>query len=129
MVKKMKAQGEKQVIESITELSRLIWLAGLGAFAKVEEEGSKLFESLVEEGEKFQERTRKLADDKVGDVRGKVEEVKDRAIDTWDRLEEVLEERVSLVLNRLGVPTSKDIEDLSKRVEALNENVKKLTNV
>jgi len=31
------------------ELTRLIWLAGLGAFAKIEEEGGKLFEGLVKE--------------------------------------------------------------------------------
>ena len=127
MVKKLKPQGEKQVIESIMELTRLIWLAGLGAFAKVEEEGGKLFEGLVKEGERFQEHTRKMADDTMEDVKDRVEGVKERAIDTLDKVEEVLEDQVARILNRLGVPTSKDIEDLSKRVEALNESVKKLT--
>ncbi len=127
MVKKLKPQGEKQVVESVMELTRLIWLAGLGAFAKVEEEGGKLFEGLVKEGERFQEYTRKMADDTVEDVKDKVGEVKERAIDTLDKLEEVLEDQVARILNRLGVPTSKDIEDLTKRVEALNESVKKLT--
>ncbi len=127
MVKKLKPQGEKQVVESVMELTRLIWLAGLGAFAKVEEEGGKLFEGLVKEGERFQEYTGKMADDTVEDVKDKVEEVKERAIDTLDKLEEVLEDQVARILNRLGVPTSKDIEDLTKRVEALNESVKKLT--
>ena len=127
MVKKMKTQGEKQSFENIMELTRLIWLAGLGAFAMVEEEGGKLFENLVKEGERFEERTKKVADDTVEDVKDKVEEVKDKAIDTWDKLEEVLEDRVARILNRLGVPTRKDIEDLSRRVEALNETVKKLT--
>jgi poly(hydroxyalkanoate) granule-associated protein len=127
MVKKMKTQGEKQSAENIMELTRLIWLAGLGAFAMVEEEGGKLFENLVKEGERFEERTKKVADDTVEDVRDKVEEVKDKAISTWDKLEEVLEDRVARILNRLGVPTRKDVEDLSKRVEVLNETVKKLT--
>ena len=128
MVKKMKTQSEKQSFENIMELTRLIWLAGLGAFAMVEEEGGKLFENLVKEGERFEERTKKVADDTVEDVKGKVEEVKDKAISTWDKLEEMLEDRVARILNRLGVPTNKDIEDLSRRVEALNETVKKLTN-
>ena len=127
MVKKIKTQSEKQSFENIMELTRLIWLAGLGAFAMVEEEGGKLFENLVKEGERFEERTKKVADDTVEDVKGKVEEVKDKAIDTWDKLEKVLEDRVARILNRLGVPTRKDIEDLSRRVEALNETVKKLT--
>ena len=128
MVKKLKPQGEKQIVESVMELTRLIWLAGLGAFAKIEEEGGKLFEGLVKEGERLQQHTRKMADDTVEDVKDKVEEVKERAIDTLDKLEEVLEDQVGRILNRLGVPTSKDIEDLSRRVEALNESVKKLTN-
>ncbi len=134
MVKKLKPQGEKQVVESVMELTRLIWLAGLGAFAKIEEEGGKLFEGLVKEGERFQEHTKKMADDTVEEVKDKVEGVKDKvegvkekAIDTLDRLEEMLEDQVARILNRLGVPTSKDIEDLTKRVEALNESVKKLT--
>jgi len=127
MVKKLKPQGEKPIVESVMELTRLIWLAGLGAFAKIEEEGGKLFEGLVKEGERFQEHTRKMADDTVEGVKDKVEEVKEKAIDTLDKLEEVLEDQVARILNRLGVPTSKDIEDLTKRVEALNESVKKLT--
>ena len=128
MVKKLKPQGEKPVVESVMELTRLIWLAGLGTFAKIEEEGGKLFEGLVKEGERLQEHTRKMADDTVEDVKDKVEEVKERAIDTLDKIEEVLEDQVARILNRLGVPTSKDIEDLTKRVEALNESVRKLTN-
>lgn len=127
MVKKLKPQGEKPVVESVMELTRLIWLAGLGAFAKIEEEGGKLFEGLVKEGERLQEQTRKIADDTVEDVKDKVEEVKEKAVDTLDKLEEMLEDQVAHILNRLGVPTSKDIEDLSKRVEALNESVRKLT--
>ena len=127
MVKKLKSQSEKPVVENVMELTRLVWLAGLGAFAKIEEEGGKLFEGLVKEGERLQEHTRKIADDTVEDVKDKVEEVKEKAIDTLDKLEEMLEDQVAHILNRLGVPTSKDIEDLSKRVEALNESVRKLT--
>ena len=128
MVKKLKTQGEKPVVESVMELTRMIWLAGLGAFAKIEEEGGKLFEGLVKEGERLQEHTRKMADDTVEDVKDKVEEVKEKTVDTLERLEEMLEDQVARILNRLGVPTSKDIEDLARRVEALNESVKKLTN-
>ncbi len=128
MVKKLKSQGEKQLVENVMETTRLIWLAGLGAFAKVEEEGGKLFETLVKEGEKLQHHTKKIADGAVEEVKDKVGEMKDMAIDTLDKLEEALEDRVALILNQLGVPTSKDIEDLSRRVDALNESVRKLTN-
>jgi len=128
MVKKLTSKAdEDQVTQSIMDFARLIWLAGLGAFAKIEEEGSRLFETLVKEGEKFETRTKQLASDKVEEVRDRMEEVMDKATDTWDKLEEVFEDRVAQILNRIGVPTSEDIEELSRRVEALSENVRKLT--
>ena len=36
------------------ESAHRIWLAGLGALAKAEEEGSKLFKNLVREGERYE---------------------------------------------------------------------------
>jgi poly(hydroxyalkanoate) granule-associated protein len=124
--KSQKQPEEKQATSSILESARQIWLAGLGAFAKAEEEGSRFFEALVKEGEQMESRTRKMANDKVEEVRGKVEEVRGKATDTWDGLEQVFEDRVARVLNRLGVPTYEDIQELTKRVEELNENVKAL---
>lgn len=126
MVQKLQT-GDNQVTQNIMEFARLIWLAGLGAFAKVEEEGGKLFEALVKEGERVEACTRKMAGDTIQEVKGKVEAVADRATDTWDKLEEVFEDRVARVLNRLGVPTIEDIEELSRRVEALTESVRGLS--
>lgn len=118
--------NEKQVMGSVVDSARQIWLAGLGAFSKAEEEGGKLFESLVKEGEEVEARTRKTAEKKVEEVRGKMEEVKNKVSDTWDGLEQVFEDRVARVLNRLGVPTNDDVQELSKRVEELHESVKVL---
>lgn len=104
-----------------------IWLAGLGAFAKAQEEGGKLFESLVQEGEKIDARTKKVTGETVGAVKDRVEdtvgEVKGKASDTWDKLEQVFEDRVSRSLNALGVPTRDDVDVLLARVEELNESV------
>lgn len=118
--------NEKQVMGSVVDSARQIWLAGLGAFSKAEEEGGKLFESLVKEGEEVEARTRKTAEEKVEEVKGKMEEVKNKVSDTWDGLEQVFEDRVARVLNRLGVPTNDDVQELSKRVEELHESVKVL---
>jgi poly(hydroxyalkanoate) granule-associated protein len=103
----------------VKDSANQIWLAGLGAFAKAQEEGSKLFESLVKEGEEIESRTKKAAEDKV-------EMAKNKTSDTWDKLEQVFEERVSRALSRLGVPTNDDIQSLSKRIEELNDNIKEL---
>ena len=45
---------------------------------------------------------------------------------TWDKLEQVFEDRVSRALARLGVYTSSDVEKLSERVNELSEAVNAL---
>ena len=125
--KKKKAQ-EEQVSTGVIDSAREIWLAGLGAFAKAEEEGGKFFESLVEEGEKVESKGRKVAEDAVKEMKFKVAEAKNRANDTWDKIEQVFQDRVARALNSLGVPRYDDIQDLSNRVEALTAKVRELTN-
>ena len=86
MVKKLKdlaAGNDTQLVATIRESATQIWLAGLGAFAKAQEEGGKVFEALVKEGESVQDRARKVADDKFT-------EVKSKATENWDKLEQVL---------------------------------------
>lgn len=128
MVKKLKTEASERQNALIRAVdgSRLIWLAGLGAFSKFEAGSSTLFETLVKEGEEFENKTKKMADNKIDDVKDTVEGVKDKAIDTWDKLEESFEVRLASLLNRMGIPTHDDVADLSKRVEALNESVKDL---
>lgn len=43
-------------------------MAGLGAFSRAEEEGNKLFDSLVKVGEELESKTGDLADTTVGKV-------------------------------------------------------------
>jgi len=124
--KKSKEKTSEKQTFNMVDMARQIWLAGLGAFAKAEEEGGKVFETLVLEGEKVEAHTRKVAEDKMEEVRDRVEQVRGKATDTWDGLEQVFEDRVARVLNRLGVPTNDDVQDLAKRVEELNATVKSL---
>ena len=44
--------------EDVEKYSRQIWLAGLGAYAKIGEDGSKLFDTLVREGERTEQMVR-----------------------------------------------------------------------
>ena len=117
--------------KTIMESAQHIWLAGLGAFAKAQEEGGKLFEALVKEGSTLEQKTRKIATGTVGDVRGAVEssvsQVRERTQETWDKLEQVFETRVSRALGKLNVPGRKDLDDLLKRVDELGQQVRKLT--
>jgi poly(hydroxyalkanoate) granule-associated protein len=114
---------EAPAVANIRESANRIWLAGLGAFAKTQEEGEKLFQSMVKEGEKVEKRAKETASARVEEAKGKVIEFRGKANEQFDRLEELFQERVAQVLHRLGVPTQDDIQELTKRVEALNESV------
>ena len=125
----LQAKAE-QMSRSLVESAQQIWMAGVGAFTRAQGEGSKLFEALVKEGMNIEQHTRRLATGKVDAVRDAVEDrvgvVRERATDTWDRLEKVFEERVQRALNRLGVPGREELSDLVGRVDALTTELKKL---
>jgi len=131
MVKKLKALAENAAdndfAQTVRDSAHQIWLAGLGAFAKTQEEGVRMFESLVQEGRVVEDRTRKLAESKMSDMSVGVGKAAKQATATWDKLEQVFEDRVARALHRLGVPTNKDIQSLAKRVEELNDSVQQLT--
>lgn len=120
VVKKLKSVGkDSQLSATIRESAQQIWLAGLGAFAKAQQEGNKVFDALVRQGESIQKSTRKVAEDKVTEMAAK-------ATGTWDKLEQVFENRVARSLHSLGVPTRDDVAALAKRVAELKAEVEKL---
>jgi poly(hydroxyalkanoate) granule-associated protein len=100
MVKKLKAAkaDDKQFAEAVRTSAQQIWQAGLGAFAKAQEEGGKVFAKLVKEGTDLQKRTQKLAEDKISGVGGTVtkmaDNVSNQASGSWDKIEQVFEDRV-----------------------------------
>jgi len=104
--------SENELAATIRASAQQIWLAGLGAFSTAREEGSKVFEALVKEGEAIRSRVRKAA---VAGVR----ESTAKAAGTRRKLAQVLEDSVARSLKRFGVPTRKDVDALSKRVGAL----------
>lgn len=125
----LQAKAE-QMSKSIVESAQHIWMAGIGAFNRAQGEGSKLFEALVKEGMSIEQSTRKLATGRVDAMRDVVEDrvgvVRERAVDTWDRLEKVFEDRVQRALTRLGVPGREDLTGLTARVNELNAELRKL---
>ncbi len=112
--------GDSHLVSTIRDSAANIWLAGLGAFAKAQEEGGKLFDALVKEGETVQNRASKSAQEAITDVRSK-------ATGTWDKLEQVFVDRVEKALHTLNVPSKHDIDALSKRVHELTKVADKLS--
>ena len=112
----------KQVQNEIAENAHQIWLAGLGAVATAQEEGGKLFKNLVEKGQKFE----KVGRDKVDQAKGTVSGVKVVAESYWETFERTLDEKVTMVIHRIGVPTKDEIDTLTERVENLTSAIEKL---
>ena len=126
MVKKVKGNADSQLSQSVRESAHLIWLAGLGAFAKVGEEGGKLFDTLIKEGEKVEERAREAASGKLEEVREMAGETRGKVADTWDKVEQIFEDRLARVLGQLGVPNHDDLQELIQRVDALQQHIDEL---
>jgi poly(hydroxyalkanoate) granule-associated protein len=137
MLKKMKAAADddpsaapKDLSKSVLESSRQIWLAGLGAFSRAQQEGTKVFENLVKQGEALESKTKRSALDTATAAgtaaKAKAKEMQAMAGGTWDKLEQVFEARVARALSKLGVHTQKDVERLAERVDALSEAVNEL---
>ena len=126
--KDSKAQAER-LGKSITESAQQIWLAGMGAFNRAQAEGGKLFESLVRDGLSLEQTARKFAGNRADVVRdvveGSVGQAKERAADTWDKLEKVFEDRVQRAQVKLGVPSREDLNALTERVERLTAELRK----
>jgi len=134
MVKKLRAKAagnsDSQLAAAIKDSAQQIWLAGVGAFSKAQQEGNKVFEALVREGNSIQKRTMRVTEDKVNEVTTRIGKFAGRfqhqANRNWDKLEGVFEERVERALKRLGVPTHKEITELTQRVEKLTASINKL---
>jgi poly(hydroxyalkanoate) granule-associated protein len=120
----------KAIADAVLESSRQIWLAGLGAFARAKGEGAKMFETLVEQGQSLESRTRAAAAGTASAAReaaqAKAKEMQAKAGGTWDKLEQVFEDRVARALSRLGVHTQADVARLTERVDALSDAVNQL---
>lgn len=116
--------------KNLNSTAREVWLAGLGAFSRAQDESGKIFADLVAEGEKIQSKTSKDVSKKVSSLReeveGRVSKVRTMASDNVTKMEKLFEDQVARVLARLGVPTSDDIQTLTKRVQELSKEVKAL---
>lgn len=115
--------------DRIKDSAQQIWLAGLGAFAKMQQEGSKAFEALVKDGAGMQKKTQQAAEETLSQAQqrmaGFASEFGTKAAGQWGKLENIFEERVARALEKLGIPSAADMAALQARVEALEAQLKK----
>ncbi|MFC7433446.1 phasin family protein [Hydrogenophaga bisanensis] len=124
------AAGNGALSGAIRESAQQIWLAGLGAFSKAQEEGGKVFETLVKEGLTIQRKTQSVAEERINEATSRVShmasDISSKAAGQWDKLETLFEERVAKALGKLGVPSARDIEGLLERIDSLTSQVQSL---
>jgi poly(hydroxyalkanoate) granule-associated protein len=129
-----------QLASSVKDSAQQIWLAGLGAFSKAQAEGGKVFETLVKDGVGLQRKTQAAAEEKISEATSKMTnmangitakatgvatDITAKATGQWDKLENIFEERVAKALSKMGMPTAKEVQALSKRVDELTAQLKK----
>ncbi|PTQ90306.1 poly(hydroxyalkanoate) granule-associated protein [Agitococcus lubricus] len=121
---------KQRKLTSATELRKYtqeIWLAGLGAFSRAEEEGGKLFDSLVKVGEELESKTRDIADNTVETVVEARDKVLEKASDTREKVERAFDDRLAAALGRLGIPSQREIEAVNQRLDTLTQVLQQLT--
>lgn len=122
-------QQAERLSRTLSESAQQIWLAGVGAFSRAQAEGTKLFDALIKEGMTLEQTARRFAGGQADVMRDAVSstvgQARERAEDTWDRLEKVFEDRVQRALVKLGVPGRDDLNELSRRVDALTAELRR----
>ena len=122
--------GPSPLTSTIRESAQQIWLAGLGAFAKAQAEGGKVFEALVREGQTVQRKTQAVAEEGLQEASSRMSnlasDMGSRAAGQWGRLETLFEDRVATALGKLGMPTAQELASLRSRIDELSAQVQAL---
>lgn len=121
-------QGGKNA-DRIKDSAQQIWLAGLGAFAKMQQEGSKAFEALVKDGTGMQKKTQQAAEETLAQAQARMtgfaSEFGTKAAGQWGKLENIFEERVGRALEKIGYPSPAEHAALQARVAALEAELQR----
>lgn len=118
----MAKKKTKQLQGELVDSAHRVWLAGLGAMAMAEEESNRLFKALVERGQSVESRGKEQVEKAKGTVTG----MKTVAESYWETFERTLDDQVTSIIHRIGVPTKSEIEELTKKVERLTATIDKL---
>ncbi len=122
----MAKKKAKQVQNDIMDSAHKVWLAGLGAVALAEDEGSKIFSDLVSKGKKLERRSKKQTQEQMEKAKGTVAGLKVVAESYWETFSRTVDDSVTTVVHRIGVPTKEEIETLTRKVEDLTAAVDNL---
>lgn len=121
------ATSGQRFSRGVMDSAQQIWLAGLGALSRTQQEGGKFFDALVEEGVRIQEKTHAYTQEQMRQAREQTEPWLDaarkRTNAAMGKLEGAFDERITRTLKRMQLPSQADIEALSARIDALTREV------
>lgn len=121
-----KIDASTTALSDVKSYARKIWLAGLGAYAKVGQEGSEYFQELIKEGQAVEKKGKKVVAEKLEAANAEIDEAKSE-VSTFkgkvevqlDKVEKAFDSRVASALNRIGIPSKHDVETLSAKLDEL----------
>jgi len=126
VILKKKVDVSSTALSEVKSYARKIWLAGLGAYAKVGQEGSEYFQELIKAGQVVEKKGKKVvteqldaANSQIDNVKGDVTSLKGKVEVQLDKVEKAFDTRVASALNRIGIPSKHDVETLSAKLDEL----------
>ncbi|MBC8998293.1 phasin family protein [Pseudomonas sp. N40(2020)] len=126
VILKKKIDASTTALSDVKSYARKIWLAGLGAYAKVGQEGSDYFQELIKAGQTVEKKGKKVVTEKLEAANAEIDEARDevssfkgRVEVQLDKVEKAFDSRVASALNRIGIPSKHDVETLSAKLDEL----------
>lgn len=123
---KKKADVQPTSLNEVKSYARKIWLAGLGAYTKVGQEGSEYFQELIKAGQTVEKKGKKVVAENLEAANAEIDEAKSE-VSTFkgkievqlDKVEKAFDTRVASALNRIGIASKHDVETLSAKLDEL----------
>ena len=123
---KKKVDAQPTTLSEVKSYARKIWLAGLGAYAKVGQEGTEYFHEMVKTGQTVEKKGKKVVAEQLEAANSQIDNVKDdvgsfkgRVEVQLDKVEKAFDARVASALNRFGIASKHDVETLSAKLDGL----------
>lgn len=133
MVKLNTIEAEENALSFASDVRKYahqIWLAGLGVYAKAGKDSAEYFKTLVREGEQLEQNSREFVSERMDAAGSKVASLKERLRErnggSFEKVEEMFDERVASALGRMGIPNKKDIEQLSTKLDLLSASLRSM---
>ena len=126
VILKKKIDASSTALHDVKSYARRVWLAGLGAYTKVGQEGSEYFQELIKAGQIVEKKGKKVVAEKLEAANAEIDDAKDE-VTTFkgkvevqlDKVEKAFDSRVASALNRIGIPSKHDVETLSAKLDEL----------